>query len=227
MTAGTVREDAEQESEASGAVRTRDADSTRQRLLLAARRRFARDSYAGTTVREIAGDAGVNVALINRYFTSKEGLFEACLTRLVEDLDGPTGAETSIDQILETMLTQLTELPSGEHPLQLLLLLRSSGDDRADQIRRNTLRSFAEGMAAAAGWHPDKTDGDQLLLRAQIALSATLGIVLLRSSTGLEPLTSATTQQLRGPLSETLTTLLSPAGPPGPGGTVPATVLSV
>src|SRR5687768_16792368 len=58
----------------------RDAARTRRRLLEAARRRFARDGYATSTVRDIADDAGVNVALISRYFTSKEGLFEACLT---------------------------------------------------------------------------------------------------------------------------------------------------
>src|ERR1700744_3072446 len=60
-------------------VRHRDADETRQRLLQAARQRFAQDGYAATTVRDIAMEAGVNVALINRYFTSKEGLFEAYL----------------------------------------------------------------------------------------------------------------------------------------------------
>src|SRR5262249_4490858 len=51
--------------------RRRDAATTRQLLLDAARQRFAIDGYAATSVRDIAHDAGVNVALINRYFTSK------------------------------------------------------------------------------------------------------------------------------------------------------------
>jgi len=196
-------------SGASNTVRTRDADGTRQRLLQSARYRFARDGYSGTTVREIASDAGVNVALINRYFTSKEGLFAACLRWVVEDLDPSTNAQQSVDQILETMVNQLAGLPSGAHAPQLLLLLRSSGDQRADEIRRTTLKSFAEAMAAAAGWRPETTNSEALLLRAQIALSTALGVVLLRSSTGLEPLTSATAQELREPLRDTLETLLS------------------
>jgi len=213
MAAVTVRAGAEQLDESS-VVRPRDADSTRQRLLEAARHRFARDGYTGTTVRQIAGDAGVNVALINRYFTSKEGLFEACLERVVENLDRTSDAEESVGQILETIISQLARLPTGEHPPELLLLLRSSGDRRVDEIRRNTLKSFAEGMATGAGWQQGGTGDEVLLLRAQIALATALGVVLLRSSTGLEPLTSATAEQLREPLGDALSALLSSASHP-------------
>ncbi len=65
----------------------RDAAATRRALVRAARRRFATDGYRATTVRQIAADAGVNVALINRYFESKEGLFEACMMRTSDELD--------------------------------------------------------------------------------------------------------------------------------------------
>lgn len=194
-------------------VRPRDADGTRQRLLEAALRRFARDGYRDTTVRQIAGDAGVNVALINRYFTSKERLFEVCLRGVAEDLEGTAEAEVSVEGILTSVLDQLADRPDGPDTLHLLLLLRSSGDDRADAIRRDTLRSFAERMAAAAGWRPGDQD-DQPLLRAQIALSTALGIVLLRTSTGLEPLTSASVQELRDPLHAAIDALLGPARRP-------------
>ena len=52
--------------------KSRDAANTRRLLLSSARRRFAQDGYSATRVRDIAADAGVNVALINRYFSSKE-----------------------------------------------------------------------------------------------------------------------------------------------------------
>jgi AcrR family transcriptional regulator len=38
---------------------------------------FSKKGFEGTSVREIASDAGVNVALINYYFVSKEKLFES------------------------------------------------------------------------------------------------------------------------------------------------------
>jgi len=214
MTTSTGSPGAVEGQPSESTARPRDSADTRRRLLQAARRRFARDGYASTTVRDIASEAGVNVALINRYFTSKEGLFEACLRRTVEDLNGSTDQDVSVDQVVEAMLEQLGGLPQQEHSIHLLLLLRSSGDDRADEIRRDTLRSYAEGIAAAAGWRSGDVGGETLLLGAQIALCTTLGIVLLRSSTGLEPLSSATVQELRTPLAEVLSTLLSPSGRP-------------
>ena len=90
-------------------------------------------------------------------------------------------------------------------------MLRSSGDERADAIRRNIIRSFAERMAAAAGWQPTDEDGERVVLRAQIALAAAVGIVLLRSSTGVEPLTSASEEELSRPMGEVLGLLLSPS----------------
>ncbi|SDC24308.1 transcriptional regulator, TetR family [Sanguibacter gelidistatuariae] len=194
---------------ATGSGRSRDAGNTRQLLLAAARSRFARDGYAATTVRDIAADAGVNVALINRYFTSKEGLFEACLSRAAQDLGRADATDMTIDQVVASVLRgAMNSRGDDGRALQMLLLLRSSGDEGADTIRRNILQSFAERMAVAAGWRPSGIDAERLLLRAQIALSAALGIVQLRS-TGLEPLASATEDELGAQLRDVLTALLS------------------
>jgi AcrR family transcriptional regulator len=201
-----------QETDQAHVVRSRDASNTRQRLLEAARLRFARDGYSETTVRDLATDAGVNVALINRYFTSKLGLFEACVARAGEELGRTVSGEVTVAQILKTMISRVPGSTTGERSLQLLLLLRSSGDDRADDIRRDILRSYSEGIARAAGWRDDDADGERIMLRAQIALAAALGIVVLRSTTGLEPLTSATSEELSLPLGDLLTAVLSPSG---------------
>jgi AcrR family transcriptional regulator len=53
----------------------RSRSATRTNLLNAARARFQEHGFDGTTVRDIAADAGVDAALIKRYFGSKEGLF--------------------------------------------------------------------------------------------------------------------------------------------------------
>jgi AcrR family transcriptional regulator len=186
----------------------RDADSTRQRLLEAARLRFARDGFGSTTVRDIASDAGVNVALINRYFTSKVGLFEACLRRTARELGDAERSSTSFDQMIATMVDQVASSPTEAHSLQLLMLLRTSGDEEADRIRRRTLDDFTRGMAGIAGWRADDPTTGHLLLRAQIAIATTMGIAILRSSTGVEPLTSATAADLSGPLDDAVRALL-------------------
>lgn len=188
--------------------RSRDAEKTRRLLLESARRRFAYDGYSATTVRDIATDAGVNVALINRYFGSKEGLFSACLARAVEQLDPPEDGAATFDRMVTSLVTRVADLPSGEHPLELLLLIRSSGDEQADRIRRETLDSYTERMAEIAGWNPDDPATDPLLLRAQIAIATAFGIVMLRASTGIEPLASATRTALEAPLGDVISALL-------------------
>lgn len=192
--------------------RRRDAAGTRQLLLDAARRRFADNGYTGTTVRDIADEAGVNVALISRYFSSKEGLFEACLVGAVDELSHAVARDVTLERLPHVIAEQLAGTGLGSRPNQFLLLLRSSGDEQADRIRRNTVRSFAERLATAAGWRPDHPDGDRIMLRAQIALATGFGIVLLRSSTRLEPLASAGPQDLLAPMQDLVDGLLRDRG---------------
>ncbi|HVY04134.1 MAG TPA: TetR family transcriptional regulator [Caulobacterales bacterium] len=59
--------------------RLRDAAATQRAILAAARAHFARAGYEGALLRDIAADAGVDAALINRYFGGKDGLFEAVI----------------------------------------------------------------------------------------------------------------------------------------------------
>lgn len=57
-------------------TRKRDAVATREAILVAAKRAFTDKGFDGAGVREIASSAGVTAALVNRYFGSKEALFE-------------------------------------------------------------------------------------------------------------------------------------------------------
>ena len=50
---------------------------TEQKIKEAAKQVFLRQGYEGATVRQIAKEAGVNVALMNYYFQSKEQLFKS------------------------------------------------------------------------------------------------------------------------------------------------------
>lgn len=187
--------------------RPRDAAKTRQTLLAAARRRFAEDGYAATTVRDIADEAGVNVALINRYFSSKEGLFEACLHAAGDDLRRTAG-DVPLERVGEMIARQVTGQAGGALPSELVLLLRSSGDEKADQIRIGMLRASSERLAALAGWTPDHPRADELLLRAQVVLATAVGVSVLRSMTRLEPLALAAEEDLSGPMRDVVSALL-------------------
>jgi len=192
--------------------RRRDAAETRRLLLRAALHRFATQGYAATTVREIADDAGVNAALISRYFDSKEGLFEECLTGVSTELGASTRPKT-LDEVAASMAEQLAGPYTAEHPNRLVLLLRTSGDERAEQIRLETLRTYSLGLVTVGGGSPDGPGAEQRLLRAQLALSVALGVALMRSATLLEPLASADRDELVGPLESVLHALLAPEQP--------------
>ncbi|MFG1610166.1 TetR family transcriptional regulator [Actinoplanes sp. NPDC049265] len=185
-------------------TRRRDAAGTRRALLDAARLRFATNGYAATTVRDIADSAGVNVSLISRYFTSKEGLFEACLTGAVDEFDRTVTPDLTIDEMPRSMVRNLAD-ESGK--TRLLLLLRSSGDPGADQVRRNVLRTFAERTVAVTG----QEITDELLLRAELVLATALGLVLMRSVIGVEPLATVDQEALVAPLGDAIRGLLAPS----------------
>ncbi|MFF5078549.1 TetR family transcriptional regulator [Actinoplanes sp. NPDC000266] len=185
------------------APRRRDATRTRQLLLDVAKKLFARDGYSATTVRDIADEAGVNVALISRYFSSKEGLFEACLSSAVSELRRDSG-EIALDDVAADIARRITTSRDDQSMTEsMLLLLRTSGDERAEQMRRGVIQAISERLAAACS--PTAPDG---LLRAQLVLATSLGIVVLRSSLRVEPLTSAGERELTPPLTDVINALL-------------------
>jgi AcrR family transcriptional regulator len=61
------------------APRRRDAEATRAAILEAAKGQFAKLGYDRAGLREIAAEAGADVALVARYFGGKEGLFTEAL----------------------------------------------------------------------------------------------------------------------------------------------------
>lgn len=189
-------------------TRRRDAAATRRDLLQAARRRFADQGYAATTVRQVADDAGVNVSLISRYFSSKEGLFEACLHSAAQSFADAGPEISGLDDVVAALSGQVTRSLWGQEPADVLrLLLRTSGDENAERVRVEALSIMGQRLAEVAArqggaQHPD------LLLRSQLVLATALGIAILRKSPGPQPLGSATAAELEAPLRDLVSGLL-------------------
>jgi AcrR family transcriptional regulator len=51
-----------------------DSETTKQAILEAARERFAGEGHERATIRAIAADAGIDPALVMRYFGNKVGV---------------------------------------------------------------------------------------------------------------------------------------------------------
>lgn len=66
-----------------------DGQETREAILVAAEEEFAEKGFALASTREICRRAGVNAALANRYFVSKENLYRLVARLLFGDLGAP------------------------------------------------------------------------------------------------------------------------------------------
>ncbi len=85
----------------------------------AARRVFLAQGYEGTKMRQIAEEAGVNLAMINYYFRSKEQLFQSIYAETFVQFVGqmavminePTPLEVKIWKIVDRYTDFITENP--------------------------------------------------------------------------------------------------------------------
>jgi AcrR family transcriptional regulator len=82
------------------------APDTRAAILAAAREQFAAQGFGQTTIRGVAGAAGVDPALVHHYFGTKHDLFVAALQLPIDPraVIGPVVAE-GIDGAAERLLT--------------------------------------------------------------------------------------------------------------------------
>ncbi|HEV2364682.1 MAG TPA: TetR family transcriptional regulator [Caulobacteraceae bacterium] len=107
-------------------VRRRDAEATRAAILAAAKRQFANFGYDGAALREIAAEAGVDVALIGRYFGGKEGLFTEALKASFEDRFPFRDRAAFPGEIAEMMAGDAQARPERTHAFQFLLRAATS-----------------------------------------------------------------------------------------------------
>ncbi|MEM1387649.1 MAG: helix-turn-helix domain-containing protein [Pseudomonadota bacterium] len=104
-------------------------------MLDRARALFWARGYSHVSLREIASEAGVDVALVSRYFGSKKGLFE----ETIHDLPSIDAAQiTDADALVEAAVVLFTE---GDHnadqPSPTTFILHNAGDsDVGEAVRR-------------------------------------------------------------------------------------------
>ncbi|MFD7973267.1 TetR/AcrR family transcriptional regulator [Streptomyces clavifer] len=193
---------------AEGAGQRRNSAATRAALLRAAHGRFIRLGYERTTLRDVAGDAGVNIALVKRYFGSKEGLFKAALAANPRFLDpdghGPSGVAGLADALASQFSADAWP-EFGEHPV--LMLLRTPDEGDLGDLRRAALQDFARHVLASVDPLPDVGTTEREL-RSQLVVALGVGMAVLRSTVAVQPLGDAGPRELAPLLRLALRALL-------------------
>lgn len=90
-------------------ARPKDTESlTAAKILKSARKSFLKKGFAGTSINDIATDAGIHKSLIYHHFGSKENLWRAVKSHLVESFSGtPIESMALSETDLKTLITQI------------------------------------------------------------------------------------------------------------------------
>ena len=174
---------------------------TRQAVLDAARARFSAHGYDGTKLRDVAADAGVDVALVSYFFGSKDGLFTAAMAmsvnpaELVEALlrEGADG----VGERLIRRLLALWDDPASGSPMVALVRSAATNEQAAELLRGFVQREVLLRLAAGI----DAPDPE---LRAALAGSQIVGIVMARYIVGIEQIARCDPETLVAAVGPTL-----------------------
>ena len=181
------------------------AGDTRQRLIAAARRRFAADGFDRASVRAIAAEAGVDASLIRHYFGDKAGLLVASMQLPVNPVEilhsvissGPEGLGHRLVEAFLTAWDPHREVIAG-------LVRTTFGDATAvppalQVVRGVVVVSLREVLA-----------GRDAGLRAELIAGQLLGLAMLRYVRPLEPLASASRARVIEWYAPTVQQLVTP-----------------
>lgn len=167
---------------------------TRAEILDAARAAFARGGMAGTTVRSVAEEAGVDPALVHHYFGTKQQLYLAALAIPVdpEVVRAPL-REAPLEGAARALLRALLTMWDG--PLRevgVAVIRTNLGSEGDPGIVRGFLLEIA--LAELIG-RMEAGPGDGVL-RANLMVAQVFGLLVARYVVRFEPLASLTVDEV-------------------------------
>ena len=186
-------------------ARPRNAVATRDAILSAARDRFLKESYDSVGLRDIAGDAGVDVALIGRYFGGKEKLFLEVVQKDPDDPVIPDDVATiDLPAYFASHFKTQDEAEDRDHAELLLIILRSASSPVAAQIVRDSLHEQILKPIAA------RLEGEGAEARASLGMAVWMGVTILRTIMTVGPMCDQKCELVREKIALLFEAALSP-----------------
>ena len=157
----------------------RNAGDTRARILAAARVRFSRDAYENVGTRDIAADAGVDAALVNRYFGGKEKLFDEAIVDAFAIKGHFEGVDMArFGELITALVLEGSEERRAARFDALGILLRASGSPATQE--RVSERFHADFVLPLARL----LRGRDAELRAALIASYLIGLATMKHALG-------------------------------------------
>ena len=117
--------------------------TTEEKIIIAARTVFTKKGFSATRTRDIADEAGINLALLNYYFRSKKNLFRIIIEEKFDELFGMIGpilsdATISLEEKIETLVTNYTNLLLANEDLPFFVLSElKSNEFILEKVKKN------------------------------------------------------------------------------------------
>ena len=164
----------------------RSSEQTKATILAAARERFGAAGFQAATIRAIAADAGVDPAMVMRYYGSKDKLFAAAAEF---DLRFPDLATTDPKQVGRSLVRHFLERWEGDEAM--VILLRSSATNgeaaqRMQEIFLGQLQPLVVSFVSAS----------EAGVRAGLVATQILGMALCRFVLRLPPVVEMTRDEV-------------------------------
>jgi AcrR family transcriptional regulator len=160
--------------------------TTRDAIAGAARRQFAELGYDRATLRGIAAEAGVDAALVVRFYGSKEALFREVMALppgVAEAMAGlADGPRATVGRRLAEVIVGMLEDPRSRSVVLGRIRSASSHPDAAALVRETVTRDIGRLAAALSVDEPET--------RAVLVGSQIVGLALARYIVRVEPLAS-------------------------------------
>src|SRR5579864_8042073 len=121
--------------------------STEEKIIAAARNLFTQKGFDATKTRDIATEAGINLALLNYYFRSKENLFEIIMKenmgRFMEVIsDIVNNEETSIEEKIEALVNNYIDMLMNFPDMPLFVMTHIRKDPERLEMRKRFMGSY-------------------------------------------------------------------------------------
>lgn len=173
----------------------------RAAILAAAREEFATRGYEGTTLRGIARAAGVDPRLVHHYFAGKDDVFSVALHLPVSPAEIVKGAlaggSDGLGERLVRMFFGVWDSPEGRVRIVALVSSVLTSESGVRMIKEFLVREVFGRLAAHLG-------SDDAELRATLAASQMIGLIMVRYVVQVEPLASADPEEIIPFLAPTL-----------------------
>ena len=157
------------------------------RITAAARASFAKNGWAGTTLRGVAREVGVDPALVHYYFSSKEELLDASTMPPAEWIASIEAANSvplrARGEAIVRNLVWSWSQPGIREVLSSILQTAAHEPRTREKLRAFLTASLLPAVA-------DRLDDEERLLRASLIGSQVLGLVMMRWVWEIEPLAS-------------------------------------